>query len=185
MDDLVPKSRPEEDIVFGRILYEVFSVNLSISKRVVLIVNLGLAAWLVGIVVTPMLAASDLPLGQKFSAFMYFFYKPVCHQITERSFWLDGFTLAVCIRCFSFYLGGLLITGIYLFRNKIQMWKLYNYCLLVAPAVLDFFLEKFNLYSNIVGMRFLTGLLLGIAIFHLLLVSLATAVPTSAKIPAG
>jgi len=160
-------------------------VNLIIRRSVVLILNLGLTMWLVGIVVTPMLAASGLPLGQKIAAFMYFFYKPVCHQMPERSFWLDGFTLAVCVRCISFYLGGLFVTFIYLFKDKIHVWKLSNYCLLVAPAVLDFFWEKFNLYTNIAGIRFLTGLLLGIALFHLLLVSLTTTSPARTKGSSG
>jgi hypothetical protein len=65
------------------------------------------------------------------------------------------------------------------------MWKLSKYSLLVAPAVLDFVLEKFHIYTNLIGLRFITGLLLGFAIFHLLLVSLSTAVPKIAKIPRG
>jgi uncharacterized membrane protein len=151
------------------------------SKRVLLIVNLGLVVWLVGIVVTPMLAASGLPLGQKFSAFMYFFYQPVCHQITERSFWLDGFTLAVCVRCFSFYLGGFVITLIYLFKNSPRLWKISNYVLFVAPVFIDFLSEKLGFYTNFVILRLLTGFLLGIAFFQLLIVSLSTSTGSTEK----
>jgi len=123
--------------------------------------------------------------GKKWPPLCIFFYQPVCHQLADRSFFLDGFTMTVCVRCFCFYLGGLLIASIYLFKDNIQMWKLSSYGLLIIPAVLDFLLEKFDLYSNITGLRLLTGLLLGLAIFHLLLVSLTTAAPTGAKMPTG
>jgi uncharacterized membrane protein len=149
-------------------------VNSNLSKKVTLAISLGLTMWIVGIVVTPLLAASEGLFGQKIASFAYFFYQPVCHQIHERSLLLEGYMFAVCVRCFSFYLGGLLTTVIYLFKDKIQMLKISRYILLVAPAVLDFGLEKFNLYPNIFVLRFLTGLLLGFAIFHLLFVSLST-----------
>ncbi len=145
-----------------------------LNKKLVLIISLGLAVWLAGILVTPVLASNNWPLGRKVAAFMYFFYKPVCHQIPGRSFCLDGFTLAVCVRCFSFYLGGLFITLACLFKGKIRLWPLTTYILMAAPAFLDFVLEKFNLYTNIDLLRLVTGLLLGIAVFHLLLVSFST-----------
>lgn len=158
---------------------------MGFHRKVALIIIFGLGAWIAGIIITPLLAASQGILWQKMASFMYFFYQPVCHQLADRSFFLDGFTMTVCVRCFCFYLGGLLLSGIYLFKNNIQMWKLSNYGLLITPAVLDFLLEKFYLYSNITGLRLLTGLLLGLAIFHLLLVSLTTTAPTSTKISTG
>jgi len=140
----------------------------------VLFINLALVVWLVGIILTPMLAGSGMLLGKKIAAFMYFFYRPVCHQLAERSFWLDGFTLAVCIRCFGFYLGGLFISLIHLFKNNVYMWRMSIYILLIAPTFLDFVFEKINLYTNLVGLRQLTGLMLGIAIFQLFLLSLSS-----------
>ena len=145
----------------------------NLHKRLVLIISLGLAVWLAGIVVTPVLASSSWSLGRKVAAFLYFFYKPVCHQIPGRSFWLDGFMLAVCVRCSFFYLGGFFICLTCLFKGKIRLWPLTTYILMTAPAFLDFVLEKFDLYTNIDLLRLVTGLLLGIAIFHLLLVSLS------------
>jgi len=141
-------------------------------KNARLLLILGLLVWLTGIIITPILAAGDLPLGKKLASFMYFFYKPVCHQISDRSFMLDGFTLAVCNRCFAFYLGGLFICIIYFFRDKIYMLTRISYILLVLPALLDFILEKVDLYTNVSGLRLFTGLLLGIAVFQLLFVSL-------------
>jgi len=142
-------------------------------RLVMLIINFGLFLWLLGIILTPILAASGLPIVQKIAAFAYFFYQPICHQMPDRSFWLEGFTLAVCVRCFSFYLGGFLITLIYLFKEKIRMWYFSIYLSLVIPAVLDFLLEKFGFYANVVDLRIFSGFMLGLAIFHLLLVSVS------------
>lgn len=142
-------------------------------RLVMLFISFGLFLWLLGIIITPILAASGIPAGQKIAAFTYFFYQPVCHQMPDRSFWLEGFTLAVCVRCFAFYLGGFLITFISLFRNKIQMWYFSIYILLVAPAVIDFVLEKSGFYTNVIDLRIFTGLSLGFAIFHLLLASVS------------
>jgi uncharacterized membrane protein len=146
-------------------------VNFYSPKKVSLIISCGLVIWIIGIILTPLLAAGEWVFGQKIAAFGYFFYQPVCHQIPERSFWLSGYTLPVCARCFSFYLGGLLITGYYIFKDKIQMWNLTIYILLVLPVALDFLLEKFDLYTNLSGLRFTTGLMLGIVIFQLFVVS--------------
>jgi len=147
-------------------------MKFHLHKRVVFSIMLGFLLWLIGIIITPLLAASDWLLGQKVSAFMYFFYKPVCHQLADRSFGIDEFALTVCIRCFGFYLGGFFISLFYLFKDKIYLWTFSSYILLIAPVFVDFILEKINIYTNIGGLRFMTGLLLGIAVFQLLFVSL-------------
>jgi uncharacterized membrane protein len=148
-------------------------VTLHLRKKVLLFINFGLFLWLFGIIITPILAASGIPPGQKIAAFAYFFYQPVCHQMPDRSFWLVGFTLAVCVRCFSFYLGGFLISLFYLLKDRIQMWSFSIYILLVVPAVIDFLLEKLGFYTNAIDLRIITGLLLGLAIFHLFLASVS------------
>ena len=142
-----------------------------LNKKILLIIGLGLLIWLAGIIVTPMLAAAGM---RKTAAFAYFFYKPVCHQITERSFLFNGFALAVCIRCFSFYLGGLFIVLYYIFRSKVRMWPILSYILLIAPVAVDIILEKLHLYSNFEDLRIVTGFLLGIALFQLLIVSVSS-----------
>ena len=155
--------------IYHKLMMEQFDIN----KKIILSVISGLILWLIGIIMTPLLASSGSLFGQKVAAFMYFFYKPVCHQISDRSFWLDGYVLTVCVRCFSFYLGGFLVSFVYFFKDRIKMWKMTSYALCILPAFLDFLLEKMNFYMNISGLRLLTGLLLGIAIFQLFLVSLS------------
>lgn len=137
------------------------------------IVFSGLLIWLGGIFSAPLLAGSADPLLLRLSSFFYFFYQPVCHQLAERSFLMDGFALAVCVRCLAFYLGGLFISLFYLFKAKIGLWPLSVYILLAAPAVFDFLIEKIFVYDNTGSIRFISGLLLGVALFHLLILSLA------------
>jgi len=145
------------------------AVKFKIKRKWLLIMCLGLSLWIVGVVITPLLASCRLPLEKKAASFMYFFYKPVCHQLSERSFWLEGFTFAVCIRCFAFYVGGLLLSLIYFFKNTISKWKLSSFTILITPVIIDFISERIHLYTNIGSIRFITGLLLGIAVFQLLI----------------
>jgi uncharacterized membrane protein len=144
-----------------------------LNKKIVLFMSLGLLVWLAGIIFTPVLAAAGHPFSHKLAAFAYFFYQPVCHQIPGRSFWVGDFTMAVCIRCFSFYFGGFCTLLFFLYRKKISWRKMSTYVFLMVPAVVDFLLEKFALYTNIYGLRFFTGLIFGIALFHLLILSVA------------
>ena len=148
--------------------------NTIFQKKILLIIAFGLSIWISGIIVTPLFAASEGIFWKKTATFMYFFYKPVCHQITDRSFLIDGFTMTVCVRCFAFYLGGFIITLFYIFKDKIEMWRTSMYVLLAFPVFLDFSVEKLNFYSNITELRFFTGLLFGVMLFHLVLLSLST-----------
>jgi uncharacterized membrane protein len=148
--------------------------NTIFQKKILLIIAFGLSIWISGIIVTPLFAASEGIFWQKTATFMYFFYKPVCHQITDRSFLIDGFTMTVCVRCFAFYLGGFIVTIFYIFKERIEMWRTSMYVLLAFPVFLDFSVEKLKFYSNITELRFFTGLLFGVMLFHLLLLSLST-----------
>ena len=141
----------------------------------------GLLLWLCGIFCAPLLAASADPLLLKLSSILYYFYQPTCHQLPDRSFLIDGFALTVCIRCLGIYLGGLAISMVYLFKPKTNLWPLTVYILLAAPAVLDFLIEKFVVYDPGGNIRFVSGLLLGIALFQLLILSLTTLKPVYHK----
>ena len=112
---------------------------------------------------------------QKLAALLYFLYDPVCHQIAGRSFYLKGFSLAVCVRCFSVYLAGFLLMLVLFKYPLIRIWPSGIYYFLLIPAAADFFLEKILLYHQIPLLRFITGFMLGIALFHLLVVSIVSA----------
>lgn len=42
---------------------------------------------------------------------VYAFFRQICHQLPNRSWWLDGSPLPVCIRCASIYMGFLVGSG--------------------------------------------------------------------------
>src|SRR6266850_4461634 len=69
------------------------------------------------IVGAPLLAASGyngaaVPIYRGFSR--------VCHQLSERSFFVEGHPLAVCARCWGLYLGFAIGAGIYPLMRPLQ-----------------------------------------------------------------
>ena len=145
-----------------------------LKRKWLTLICIVLLFWIMGIIITPLLAGSGSLQEKRMASFMYFFYKPVCHQMVDRSFEINGYIFAVCVRCFGFYLGGLFISLLYWFKRDIFVWKLSYYIMLIIPAIIDFICEKIDLYTNLESLRFITGLLLGIAVFQLLLASLLT-----------
>ncbi len=141
------------------------------NRKILSLISLGLFLWLAGIVFAPVLASSEIKPLQYLSSFFYFLYQPVCHQMADRSILIDHIPMAVCIRCFAVYLGGLFLSIFYLSYKKITMWSFSTYLILLIPVLFDFLLEKFNLYSDLSLVRFGSGLLLGIVIFQLLFLS--------------
>jgi uncharacterized membrane protein len=148
---------------------------LIISKKYLVLITLGLFVWLAGIVLAPVMVSSGIPWLTKFGNWCYFFFDPVCHQISSRSFILNGFPMAVCVRCFSVYLAGFFLCLVSFRRHIIRLLPLPVYVLLLVPALSDFILEKIILYPGLPMLRFATGFLMGLALFHLMLVSMATA----------
>jgi uncharacterized membrane protein len=110
---------------------------------------------------------------RKLAHYIYLLFKPTCHQLPARSFHWGLYPFAVCIRCFAFYAAGLFIAAFYLFHTQLKMlpWKIY--LLLVAPLLIDFLLEKLNLYSDLWIVRLITGFMAGIVFFHLLLLAVS------------
>ncbi len=94
------------------------------------------------------------------------FFQPVCHQLPERSFFLEGIPLAVCHRCTGIYLGAWVGILLYPFLHarlrRIHAWK----WLVIGsvPAVLDWGLTFLGLWENIPLSRLLTGSLAGLTI---------------------
>ena len=67
----------------------------------------------------PLIAPLALAHGYQFLAgVIYETFRPLCHQIAERSFYLEGHPFAVCARCFGLYAGFAAGVGLYpLFRS--------------------------------------------------------------------
>ena len=140
-----------------------------IQKKWTAIALFGLCLWLSGIFLAPLLSE----IHEATSAGIYFLYQPACHQIPERSFILQGNPLAVCIRCSAFYFAGLVVMIFYLFKKHINQWPIRIYAILALPALLDFILEKTGLYYNNEVIRTVTGFLLGVVFFQILVIGIS------------
>jgi uncharacterized membrane protein len=123
---------------------------------------LSAAASFVGaIVAAPLLRARGLPLAAQV---LYQGFHAACHQMPERSFYLWGFPLAVCARCFGLYAG--VLAGITFYPLARGVWRRDMpgrawLVLGVLPTTVDFGLGLFGLWENTHWSRFSTALLAG------------------------
>ena len=121
------------------------------------------AAWVVLILVPPVAKASGFIA---ISSPLYHFFSYLCHQIPERSFYIDGEPFGVCTRCFGVYLGLVAGFAIYpLWRNVVEIEPLPKFWLFLSliPITIDWSLTIFHIWENTHLSRFITGLILGIA----------------------
>jgi uncharacterized membrane protein len=117
------------------------------------------------------IAPVALAHGHNVSAFViYEMFGRVCHQIPERSFYVEGHPFAVCARCTGIYFGfaaGVLLYPLVRSLRRgdapARKWLLWA----SVPALLDFALGFFGVLENTHLSRFLTGALLGaVAAFY-------------------
>lgn len=110
------------------------------------------------VVGAPLSAASN----GRAAPLLYEFFAPVCHQIAERSFHLAGHPLAVCHRCFGFYVGFTLGLAVLPFVRRFRDWLLdrpRRILFFLAPTAIDWLLPV-----NTPASRFGTALLASAAI---------------------
>jgi uncharacterized membrane protein len=149
-------------------------MKTKINKITLSLISLCLFLWLAGIILAPVVAVSNIKPFSFLSSVLYFFYQPVCHQLTERSFFINNIPMAVCVRCFAVYLGGWVLSIYYLRSKKITLWPLKRYVVLLMPFLVDLIFEKLQLYADIDLVRFITGFLLGIVIFQIFFLSIVS-----------
>ena len=121
------------------------------------------------VVVAPLVAASG---HGAIAAGIYRAFATICHQLPERSFFIDGHKLAVCSRCTGLYAGFLftllaypLIRSLRTTSTPARKWLF----LAALPLAIDFSLTFFGLWENTHTSRLLTGLLLGsAAVFYVM-----------------
>lgn len=93
-------------------------------------------------------------------------FAPVCHQLTERSFHVDGVQLAVCHRCLGAYVG-LLVGVLFFLVTALESKSLRPLTLLVIaalPGVVDWSGDVLGLWVNTPMSRVLTGAFFGILV---------------------
>jgi len=93
-------------------------------------------------------------------------YGRVCHQIPERSLWVQGHPMAVCARCLGIYLGYLAGLVVYpLMRRRLEEALPRRRWLLLAmlPLAIDFVGGYLGLFENTIASRIGTGFFAGLA----------------------
>lgn len=128
------------------------------------------ASLLLGLVfLAPLAAAGGY---QKLALGLYGAFGTLCHQLPERSLFIDGHKLAVCSRCTGLYVGFVFTLLLYpLFRSLTITTTPPRGLLLFAavPMAVDFSVNFFGFWSNTHSSRFLTGALLGsIVVFYVM-----------------
>lgn len=133
----------------------------------------AIRVWMAGlfVVLVWVLAIIAAPLAKvngfiALSSPLYHFFSFICHQISERSFHVEGEQFGVCARCFGVYSGLLLGFAIYpLWRNIAEIEPLPRFWLFLSliPITIDWSLTIFGIWENTHLSRLITGLILGVA----------------------
>lgn len=120
------------------------------------------------IIAAPLLAAAR----NGWSISIYHAFSFLCHQLPERSFFLDGHKLAVCSRCSGLYAGATLTLLVYPLLRSLRVAHTPHRKWLFAAAVplfIDFFLTFLGVWENTHTTRFITGFILSsVVVFYVM-----------------
>lgn len=86
-----------------------------------------------------------------------------CHQIPDRSYFLFGYQLPVCVRCEGLIIGEIISIILLLMGFKI---KFYICFVMLIPMVLDGLIQYKTLYKSNNIKRIITGFLFGIGFVY-------------------
>jgi uncharacterized membrane protein len=121
------------------------------------------------IVIAPLAAATG---HDEIARGVYRAFGAFCHQLPERSYFIDGHKLAVCSRCTGLYAGFALTLLAYpLIRSlRATATPAPKWLVLAAlPTLIDFSLRFLGIWENTHTSRLLTGLLPGgAAVFYVM-----------------
>jgi uncharacterized membrane protein len=120
------------------------------------VILVGTISWCAAILLAPLLAANSSPVAE----YVYRFFQPICHQRPERSFFLFGEKLAVCVRCSSVYCAFLFGVLLFPFTHGLRARNTpsRNVLLLtLLPIAWEVATEWIGLYTSTVLTRALTG----------------------------
>ena len=125
--------------------------------------SLVVLAWVLLILAAPIAKANGF---SSVANPLYRFFGYICHQISERSFHVEGEKFGVCARCFGVYFG--LFAGIAaypLWRRVEEIEPLSRVWLFLSliPIGVDWSLGTFGIWENTHLSRLVTGMILGVA----------------------
>lgn len=88
-----------------------------------------------------------------------------CHQQPDRSFWLLGYPVSLCCRCYGVYISTT-ISSIFAIFNKLKISK-FAIILLILISVVDIFINlgiRTNSHNTGNFVRFSVGIMIGLLI---------------------
>ena len=130
-----------------------------IRKVIIILFCLYSAFFFIGSTLAPIMAYMK---HYDFSALLTSLYMYSCHQQPDRSFWIFGYPMALCCRCYGFYLG-VIISGITVLFNKLRInLKTFIFLLVLCfvDIIINYGLGTIHNTGNIT--RFIVGVLMGI-----------------------
>ena len=97
------------------------------------------------------------------AAIVYFGMRPLCHQLPERTFFVWGYKMALCSRCFSIYVSFLFFSFLFfIFRKRFKGFYWKTAVFLFIPMALDGTTQLVGLRESTQLLRVLTGSLFGL-----------------------
>ena len=134
------------------------------------LVSAATLALLVSLIVVAPVAASSGYTG--IAQVIYGAFSKLCHQLPERSYFIDGHKLAVCSRCTGIYAGFALTLLAYPLIRSLRNTAMPPRSVLILSAVplaIDFGLTFLGVWQNTHTSRLLTGALVGsVAVFYVM-----------------
>jgi len=104
-------------------------------------------------------------MGGKISFWIYEFFGPLCHQESDRCFFIFGNKYAVCSRCFSVYTGffaGTLLYPMIFGRKLLKMPGLIFFITAVVLLIADVLFDYLNYFPNTFLSRSISGGVVGL-----------------------
>jgi len=134
------------------------------------LVSAGTVLGLVSLILVAPIAAAGGHNGLAFA--IYRAFGTMCHQMPERSYFIDGHKFAVCARCTGVYFGFAFTLLLYPLIRSLRSTATPPRSLLILaalPLAIDFSLTFFGFWENTHTSRLLTGALLGnVSVFYVM-----------------
>lgn len=124
---------------------------------------------MLALVIAPLMVQSGILFLNYLGIIIYFLADPVCHQLPNRSIFINELPMPACARCFAIYLGGFFVFILVWIKQSYKRWPKWVYCVAAILFIIEILMEHLNFYHNLFELRLLSGFILGILIFRIIL----------------